>query len=159
VAREHHFSLSTQQIMSQLYPQLLQARKKARALTCLSLTVSGEYHEIGSRMVSDFLELEGWKTFFLGSNLSLQDILLAVRKQRPEVLALSATMAHNVDSAARIVGLIREAPELKSVRILVGGQAFNSHPELWKRTGAHGYAADAEQAVKEALRIATGTTR
>jgi len=154
VAREHHFSLSTQQIMSQLYPHLLEARKKARGLTCLSLTVSGEYHEIGSRMVADFLEMEGWKAVFLGSNLSLQDILQAARGHRPAVLALSATMAYNVDSAARLVRLTRESQELQSVGILVGGQAFHHDPELWKRTGADGYAANADEAVKEALRIA-----
>jgi methanogenic corrinoid protein MtbC1 len=154
VAREHHFALSTQQIMSQLYPHLLEARKKARGPTCLSLTVSGEYHDIGSRMVADFLEMEGWKAVFLGSNLSLQDILQAVRDHQPAVLALSATMAHNVDSAARLVRLVRESQELHSVGILVGGQAFNLDPELWKRTGADGYAANADEAVKEAIRIA-----
>lgn len=154
VAREHHFSLSTLQIMSQLYPHLLEARKKARGLTCLSLTVSGEYHEIGSRMVADFLEMEGWKAVFLGCNLTLQDILQAVREHRPAVLALSATMAHNVDSAARLVRLVRESQDLQSVGILVGGQAFHADPELWKRTGADGQAANADEAVKEALRIA-----
>jgi methanogenic corrinoid protein MtbC1 len=156
VAREHHFSLSTQQIMSQLYPHLLQARKKPRGLTCLSLTVSGEYHEIGSRMVADFLEMEGWTAVFLGSNLNLQDTLQAVRDHRPAVLALSATMAHNLDSAARLVRLVRESRDLRSVGILVGGQAFNEDPQLWKRTGADAYAADADQAVDEALRIAGG---
>jgi methanogenic corrinoid protein MtbC1 len=154
VAREHHFSLSTREIMSQLYPHLLEARKKARGLTCLSLAVSGEYHEIGSRMVADFLEMEGWKAVFLGSNLSLQDILQAVREHRPAVLALSATMAYNMDSASRLVRLVRENKDLQSVGILVGGQAFQADPELWKRTGADGYAANADEAVKEASRMA-----
>ncbi len=154
VAREHHFSHCTQQIMSQLYPHLLEAKKKGRGLSCVSLTVSGEYHEIGSRMVADFLELEGWRTFFLGSNLSYQDILQAVKDHRPDVLALSATMAHNIDSAVRIIRLIRESSELQAVGILVGGQAFNLDPELWKQTGADGYAANADEAVKAAAWIA-----
>jgi len=63
-------------------------------------------------------------------------------------------MAYNVDSAARLVRLTRESQELQSVGILVGGQAFHHDPELWKRTGADGYAANADEAVKEALRIA-----
>jgi len=155
VAGEHLFSLSTQQIMSQLYPFLLEAKKKKRGLTCVSLTVSGEYHEIGSRMVADFLELEGWRTFFLGSNLSHQDILQAVRDHRPDLLALSATMAHNIDSAVRSIRLLRESSELQAVGVLIGGQAFDRDPELWKRTGADGYAPNAEEAVKAAALIAS----
>jgi methanogenic corrinoid protein MtbC1 len=115
-------------------------RKKARGLTCLSLTVSGEYHEIGSRMVADFLEMEGWKAVFLGSNLSLQDILQAARDHRPAVLALSATMAYNVDSATRLVRLTRESQKLQSVGILVGARP-STGSRSWKRTGADGAAA------------------
>jgi methanogenic corrinoid protein MtbC1 len=154
VAAEHLFSLSTQRIMSQLYPYLLEAKKKGRGLTCLSLAVSGEYHEIGSRMVADFLEMEGWKALFLGCNLTYQDILQAVREHRPDLLALSATMPHNIDSAGRIVRLVRESPLLQDVGILVGGQAFDLDPGLWRKTGADGYAADAHESVKEAARIA-----
>jgi methanogenic corrinoid protein MtbC1 len=150
VAAEHHYSLSTQQIMSQLYPRLLETKKKGRDLTCVSLTVSGDYHEIGARMVADLLELDGWRTFFLGGNLTYQDTLQAVRDLRPDVLALSATMAHNIDSAARVIRLIRESPQLQPVGILVGGQAFNLDPERWKQTGADGYAADAAEAAKAA---------
>jgi methanogenic corrinoid protein MtbC1 len=155
VAAEHYFSLCTQQIMSQLYPRLLKARKPGRGLTCLSLTVTGEYHEIGSRMVADFLELEGWRALFLGSNLFYQDTLQAVREHRPDLLGLSATMPHNIASAARIIRLIRESPQLEAVGILVGGQAFQADPEAWKQTGADGYAANAEEAVAEAERIAS----
>jgi methanogenic corrinoid protein MtbC1 len=153
VAAEHHFSLCTQQIMSQLYPRLLEAKKPGRDLSCLSLTVTGEYHEIGARMVADFLELEGWRTFFLGSNLDYQDTLRAVRDRRPDLLALSATMPHNIASAARLIRLIRESPQLQRVGILVGGQAFHPDPEAWKQTGADGYAANAEEAVAAAGRI------
>jgi MerR family transcriptional regulator, light-induced transcriptional regulator len=153
VAAEHHFSLATQQIMSQLYPRLLETRKSARELTCVCLAVSGEQHEIGARIVADFLELEGWRTYFLGSNLSFEDILQAVRERRPDVLALSATMPHNAESVVRVIRLIRESPQLRSVRILVGGQAFNLDSGRWERTGADGYAANAEEAVKAAGRI------
>jgi methanogenic corrinoid protein MtbC1 len=156
VAKEHYCSLCTQQIMSQLYPRLLEAKKPGRGLTCVSLTVTGEYHEIGGRMVADFLELEGWRTYFLGSNLSYQDTLQAVRELRPDLLALSATMSHNVASGAGIIRLIRESPPPERVGILVGGQAFQADPEAWKQVGADGYAANAEEAVAEAGRIVSG---
>jgi methanogenic corrinoid protein MtbC1 len=153
VAAEHHFAHATQHIMSQLYPRLLEARKSGRDLACVCLAVSGEQHEIGARMVADFLELEGWRTYFLGSNLIYQDILQAVRERRPEVLALSATMPHNIEPTVRVIRLIRESPQLRPVGILVGGQAFNLDAGRWESTGADGYAANAEEAVKAAVRI------
>jgi methanogenic corrinoid protein MtbC1 len=154
VAQEHLFSHATQQIMSELFPRLLETRRRARGLSCLCLAVTGEQHEIGSRMVADFLEFEGWRSFFLGGNLGYQDILQAVLDRRPDLLALSATMPHNVDSAARIVRLVRERPELRSMRILVGGQAFARDPRLWRSTAADGWAPDADAAVLEAGLIA-----
>jgi methanogenic corrinoid protein MtbC1 len=150
VAAEHHFSHSTQQIMSQLYGLVLDERKRSRGATCLSLAVCGESHEIGSRMVADFLELEGWKSVYLGGNLGFQDILRTVTDRRPDVVALSATMAHNVDSAARIIRLIRGSAKLRTVGILLGGRAFNLDPALWRRIGADGYAANADEAVRAA---------
>ncbi len=147
VAAEHQFSHSTQQIMSQLYGHLLDERKRPRGASCLSLAVWGEQHEIGSRIVADLLELEGWESIYLGGNLGYQDILLAAMDRRPDILALSATMAHNVDSAARVIRLVRESPQLRTVGILVGGRAFNLDPEVWKQIGADGYAADADRAV------------
>ena len=63
MAQEHYCTAATQLIMSQLYPYIFTTGKNGRVLvgTC----VSGDLHEIGVRMVSDFFEMEGWDTFYL----------------------------------------------------------------------------------------------
>ena len=62
VAQEHFCTVVTQTIMSQLYPYIFATEKNGRRLVATS--VSGELHEIGMRMVADFLEMEGWTTYY-----------------------------------------------------------------------------------------------
>lgn len=153
VAMEHYFSASTQLIMSQLYPYITGASRKKRDAVCLTIAVCGEYHDIGARMVADFMEMDGWKTFFLGNNLCSEDIVRAALDQKPDLLALSATMFFNVESIARAIRALRAVDGLRNLVILVGGRPFNQDPELWRKVGADGSAAGAEEAVKLAGRL------
>jgi methanogenic corrinoid protein MtbC1 len=153
VAMEHYFSASTQLIMSQLYPYITGAPKNKRGAVCLTIAVCGEFHDIGARMVADFMEMDGWKTFFLGNNLCNEDIVKAVLDQKPDLLGLSATMFFNVESVARAIRAIRALDGLSDLVTLVGGRPFNQDPELWKKVGADGSASSAEEAVKLANRL------
>jgi methanogenic corrinoid protein MtbC1 len=153
VAMEHYFSASTQLIMSQLYPYITQASRQKREAVCLTIAVCGEFHDIGARMVADFMEMDGWKTFFLGNNLCSEDIVRAALDQKPDILALSATMFFNVESIARAIRALRTADGLNHLVILVGGRPFNQNPELWEKVGADGSAAGAEEAVELAGRL------
>jgi methanogenic corrinoid protein MtbC1 len=153
VAMEHYFSASTQLIMSQLYPYITEASGEKKDRVCLAIAVCGEFHDIGTRMVADFMEMDGWKTYFLGSNLCNEDIVKAVVDHKPDMLALSATMFFNVESVARAIRAIRAVDGLSNLVILVGGRPFNQDPELWKKVDADGFAPSAEEAVKLANRL------
>ena len=48
----------------------------------------------------------------------------------------------------KIQVLEKKPPEFLNLKIMVGGQGFNMIPELWKITGADGYAPDAQKAVE-----------
>jgi methanogenic corrinoid protein MtbC1 len=153
VGMEHYFSASTQIIMSQIYPYLGAQRREEKPLSVLGMAVCGEFHAIGVRMVTDLLELAGWRSFYMGANLCNEDIVKRVLDQRPQLLALSATMSYNVDPVARAIRALRSAEGLRDLVILVGGRAFNQDPELWKRVRADGYARNAEEAVGVAERL------
>jgi methanogenic corrinoid protein MtbC1 len=153
VAMEHYFSASTQQIMSELYPYITEAGEQKKEMVCLAISVCGEFHDIGARMVADFLEMDGWKTLFLGNNLCKDDIVKAVVDHKPDMLVLSATMFYNVESIARAIRAIRSVQGLNDLLILVGGRPFNQEPELWKKVDADGCATNAEQAVTLANRL------
>jgi methanogenic corrinoid protein MtbC1 len=153
VAMEHYFSSSTQLIMSQLYPYITGASREKKDTVCLAMAVCGEFHDIGVRMVADFLEMDGWKTFFLGSNLCNQDIIKTVADHKADLLILSATMFFNVESIARAIRSIRAVETLADLVILVGGRPFVQDAELWKKVKADGFARNADEAVKLANRL------
>jgi methanogenic corrinoid protein MtbC1 len=153
VAMEHYFSASTQLIMSQLYPFISAVSREKKDTVCLAMAVCGEFHEIGARMVADLLEMDGWQTFFLGSNLCNEDIVKTALDHKADLFALSATMFFNVESIARAIRAIRAVESLNDLVILVGGRPFNQDPELWKKVKADGFAPSAEETVKLANRL------
>ncbi len=150
VAQEHFCTAATQTIMSQLYPYIFSGERKDRRLVVCC--VGNELHEIGARMVADFMEMEGWDTYFLGANTPTESVLHAVEERRADVLAVSATMTFHVDQAAELIATLRQS-RLAKTPVLVGGYPFNISAELWRKIGADGYAPDAQRAATEAERL------
>ena len=141
VAQEHFCTAATQSIMAQLYPRFLSARKSRGRVVALS--VSGELHEIGIRMVADLLEIEGWDTWYLGANTPEETVSSFIIEHDAQLLAVSATMTFHIDRVRRIIEHMRNDPRCAAVPVIVGGYPFNVDPELWKSVGADGYAATA----------------
>lgn len=152
VSQEHYFSNVTQQIMSQLYPYINTKEKNGHS--CVSLSVNGEFHNIGIRMVTDFLEADGWNTYYLGSDIPTQNVLRALKDRKADMLVISATMSFNLDSVSSLIKAVRSSKDCKNVKIMVGGRAFNISKQLWKVVDADGYASTAEEAVKVATSCA-----
>ena len=145
VAQEHFCTAATQLIMAQLYPRIFRTEKNGRRIVATS--VGGELHEIGVRIITDFFEMEGWDTYYLGANSPTNAILQALSDRRADVLAVSATMTFHIRAVENLIAAVRASEDLKAVKVLVGGYPFNVEPELWKRVGADAYAADAAEAV------------
>lgn len=146
VAQEHYCTAATQTLMSRLYPVLFTGERKERRL--VAACVPGELHEVGSRMVADFFEMEGWDTTYLGANTPDRALVGTLLESPPHVLALSATLTQHVAALGGLVRQVREESRLDGVRILVGGRPFLAAPDLWRKVGADGTAPDARAAVK-----------
>lgn len=144
VAQEHYCSAATQLIMSQLYAHILGSEKNGH--TIVAACVAEDLHEIGVRMVADFFEMEGWKTIYLGANTPVSSIVTTLNEQRADILALSATMPYHIQSVVDVIKAVR-ASDARQVKVLVGGHSFNRTPDLWKKIGADGFAADAATAL------------
>jgi len=145
VAQEHYCTAATQLIMSQLYPYIFGTVRRGRSF--LGTCVGGELHEIGVRMVTDFFEMEGWDTLYLGANTPVGGILESLGDDNIDVVGISATMTYHVDRVESLIQAIREANLPTYPYILVGGYPFNVSSKLWKHVGADGYAPDAEAAI------------
>lgn len=156
VAQEHFCSAATQIIMSQLYEHVLGIEKNGYKV--VAACISGDLHEIGLRMVSDFFEMEGWDTYYLGANTPKKSIISTLHDQKPDLLLLSATMAYHLHDITALIEAIHADAGLKQVKVMVGGHPFNATPNLWADTGADAFAANASDAVEQALKLVSGST-
>jgi methanogenic corrinoid protein MtbC1 len=144
VAHEHFATGITQQVMAQLYPHIFTTETKSKRF--VATCVQGELHEIGLRMVTDLMELDGWDTWFLGANMPTESIIRFLIEKQADILAISATMTFHLDNVAKIITSVRAKPELANLKIIVGGYPFIVANELWKQIGADGFAMDAAEA-------------
>lgn len=153
IYQEHYFSFSIELIMSQLYPYFSASDKNGHSF--VSLSASGDPHTIGIRMVTDFFALNGWHTYFLGSDISTESVLKSLNNYKADVLAISCTMLHTLTSVKCLITAIRNSEELKNVKIIVGGNLFNSNRTLLRSLKADGYSSNADDAVKIANELMT----
>lgn len=151
VAQEHYCTAATQMIISQLYPYIFASEKKGKRM--VTTCVGGELHEIGARMVTDFFEMDGWDTYFLGANTPIGSVLDTVVERGANLLAISATMTFHVGKVKEMIQQLRQSEQTKTTKVLVGGYPFNIAPDLWQSVGADGYASDAKHALGIAERL------
>lgn len=146
VAQEHLCTAATQMVMSQLYPQIFAAEPIHGAL--VATCVSGDLHEIGLRMVTDFLQMDGWDTHYLGANVPHPDVLKTLADTGATLLAISATMTFHVGEVESLISQLRASPLGEKVRVLVGGYPFRIDPNLWKSVGADAFGRDAQETIE-----------
>lgn len=151
VAQEQDCTGISQMVMSELDPHLAPAVKNGH--TVIATCVSGNRHEIGLRMVADFFEMDGWNTHCLGGDTPHAGVILSLIGQQADVLAISATIANQVEAVMDLIREVRAHPGCERVKILAGGHPFIQDPDLWRKVGADGTAADAQGCVDLANRL------
>jgi methanogenic corrinoid protein MtbC1 len=157
VAQEHYCTAATQLIMGQLYEYVFASERTGHSM--VATCVSGDLHEIGIRMISDFFEMEGWNTYYLGANAPTVDVVRTITERRVELLAVSATMTYHVRQVRELIAAVRACEPCREVKVLVGGFPFNIAPGLWKEIGADGVARDAAEAVLVGQRLVEEGTK
>ncbi|WP_237853496.1 cobalamin B12-binding domain-containing protein [Rhodohalobacter sulfatireducens] len=151
VAQEHFCTAATQLIMSQLYPHIFNTERVGKSI--VATTIGGDLHEIGIRMVSDFFEMEGWDTFYLGANSPAADVMDEIIHREADILAVSVTMSNFLSNAKELIQSVRQNLECGDVKILIGGRPFKIYDSFWEKFGADGFAGNAHEAVEIANRL------
>jgi MerR family transcriptional regulator, light-induced transcriptional regulator len=146
VAEEHLATAITEALMSQLYAETLSSAA-GRRRKLIAACVDSERHEVGLRMVCDLLEMQGWDPTFLGASVPSDSLAAMVRDRRPDVVALSVSLATHVPRLARTIAELRETLGPETPAIVVGGRPFLDQPALAARVGADIVATDADEAV------------
>jgi methanogenic corrinoid protein MtbC1 len=151
VAEEHFATATTTLVMSQLYARL--PRKPRHGKTALTAGIEGNTHDLGTRVVSDYLEMEGWRVVFLGANVPSSDLVECAQRFKADIVCLSAYMPAHLRTLADTIALLRS--QNTTAKVLVGGPIFYHSPELWKDVGADACALTARAAVDQAKTLAS----
>jgi len=146
VAQEH---AATQVTLGQMHRLRLAASlRPGRGVRAVVAAVEDESHDIGARMVADFLGFDGWEVDFLGANTPTTDLVSFVSAREPALVALSVTRDKGLVHAATAIEALRGLP--RPPWILLGGQATQEHAREALSLGADVLVADAWAAVEQA---------
>lgn len=148
VADEHLATAITEAAMARLYERLF-ASADGHGRLLLAACADVERHEVGLRMLCDVLEMDGWDTVFLGSSVPIADLVEMVRTRKPDVVALSASIAPHLSRVRAAVEALRGELGDRTPLIAVGGRAFHDDPGLAARIGADLTANDAVDAARQ----------
>ena len=111
-------------------------------------TVEGDLHDIGKNLVAALLEGNGFEVVNLGTDISADAFVQAVREQKPDILGLSALLTTTMGHMQEVIDALKAAGLRQQVKVMVGGapvtQAFADE------IGADGYADNANAAVSVA---------
>lgn len=154
VAKEHYISAIVHKLIAQSFSntynnELLYNEGDSGNVICMSL--SGESHTLGVRMISDYFVMLGFKSYYIGSNVPTDALIDLIISTKPKVLAISVTIASHIDSLRNLVLVMKNTKALEGIaddmKILVGGQAFKS-PQEALDAGADYYANSYEELEK-----------
>jgi 5-methyltetrahydrofolate--homocysteine methyltransferase len=104
-------------------------------------TVEGDLHDIGKNIVVVLLRAKGFEVTDLGVNVPSNEFIDAVRKDKPDVLGMSALLRATVPQMSAVIKQLEKKELRDSVKVIVGGLPLNE--EYAKRLGADYYAKDA----------------
>ena len=116
--------------------------------TIIAGTVKGDLHDIGKNLVCMMLEGAGFQVVDLGTDVSPEAFVSAVKEHNPNFIAMSALLTTTMPNMQTTIQALQEAGVREQVKVLIGGAPItDSYAE---KIGADGYAPDASRAVKVA---------
>ena len=93
-------------------------------LACLS----GEFHELGLRIISEVAREAGWEPEELGGNVPRSALVAFLGQRPPQAVGLSISLSSNIPECSEAIRLCRKAAP--GTKVLVGGRIFRADPDL-----------------------------
>jgi 5-methyltetrahydrofolate--homocysteine methyltransferase len=115
-------------------------------------TVQGDLHDIGKNLVKRLMEGAGFTVFDLGTDVSPEAFVEAIKKNDADILGMSALLTTTMPKMEETIKAISEAGLRDKIKILVGGAPVTD--EFSDKIGADGYGPDAGSAVRIAKNFA-----
>ena len=131
---------------------LLAARGDKPVATVVIGTVKGDLHDIGKNLVSAMLEGAGFEIIDLGSDVSPEKFVDAVKTSGANLIALSALLTVTMPSMKTTIEALKSAGLREQVKVMVGGAPVTN--QYAQEIGADGYGESASSAVHLARKLA-----
>ncbi len=135
-----------QAAMDVLRPKLVETGAKLAGKIVLG-TVKGDLHDIGKNLVGMLMEGAGYQVIDLGIDVPSEKFVEEVKKNRPNVLGLSALLTTTMPKMKEVIESLTEAGIRDQVIVMVGGAPVTER--FAKDIGADAYAPDAASAVEK----------
>ena len=110
-------------------------------------TVKGDQHDIGKNLVSMMMMGAGIEVIDLGTNVSIDKFISAVRENQPQVVALSALLTTTMNQQRLVIDELKKEGLREEVKVVVGGAPVTE--SFAKEIGADAYAGDAGSAAQK----------
>lgn len=134
VAQEHLATQVTQSVLAALAMRLTGRSQAGLGRRAVVACTPGEHHAVGLRMVTDFLEADGWEVLSLGPDTPAEALADLVAQHRPEAVALSTSLPQNLVAARRAFAALQGLDPRP--RLLAGGRAYDGDTARAEAVGA-----------------------
>jgi corrinoid protein of di/trimethylamine methyltransferase len=112
-------------------------------------TVEGDVHDIGKNLVKMMFDVAGFTVYDLGRDVPLDQFVEEQLRTDSDLVCLSAMMTTSMVGMPKVIEKIKA--KNPDVMIMIGGAPTSK--ELAEKFGADGYAEDASNALKEAIKM------
>ncbi len=131
VANEHLISGMVARLLHRISVNLPLA-PNPQAPSALVTCAEGEYHTIGAQIAADFLLARGWRVWYLGQSLPVDDLVSAVNQHLPQVVIVCATTPDREEAVREAAIRLKAWRGGQPLPLLVGGGRLfdNPHPEF-----------------------------
>jgi 5-methyltetrahydrofolate--homocysteine methyltransferase len=114
-------------------------------------TVKGDLHDIGKNLVTMMMEGAGFKIIDLGVDVKIEDLIEIVKKEKADILGLSALLTTTMPQMKLVIESLEEAGIRNQLKVIVGGAPIDQG--FADKIGADGFGADAVEAVQLARKL------
>lgn len=118
--------------------------------TILTVTVEGDLHDIGIKLVGIMLEGAGFQVINIGVDVPTAKIIEKVKELKPQILGLSAMLTTTMTTMKDVIKELEREGLLSDMKVMVGGAPLS--PLFAEKIGGN-YSANANEAVVVAKRL------
>lgn len=108
-------------------------------------TVKGDLHDIGKNLVASMLEGCGFEVINLGTDISSEKFITAIKENQAQILCLSALLTTTMNYMQEVIDTLEKSGIRQEVKVMIGGAPVSE--SFARQIGADGYSDNANAAV------------